>query len=75
MKSTEEKLKEIAYDALSKRQKIIQKYKSQGSGNVVMDLPYNCKYLYGESFKNPEIQLNSGDMIRDMDFWAKTIWN
>ena len=76
MESNESKLLEIAKKAYNSRTKLIQKFKNQNKkGNVVINLPYGCKYLYGETIKNPIIDFGQGNSIKDMDFFAKYIWN
>lgn len=70
----QKKLTEIANDAYTKRAKLIELFKKQKTGNVVLKLKHGCTYVYGETVKTPEICFNAGNSITDMDLWNKTIW-
>ena len=70
-----DKLYEIAKDAYNKRGLLVQKYKKQGRGNVVINLIHGCTYVYGETIKKPEINFGNGCSVIDTELWEKTIWN
>lgn len=74
MKANEIKLKEIAKAAYEKRPELIEAYRKQRKGNVVIDLPHGAKYIYGETIKNPSIDFGQGQTIEDLEFFSKTFW-
>lgn len=74
LKANEEKLTEVAKDAHGKRVALIQKYKKQKRGNVVIDLVHGCKYLYGETIPEPVVHFGAGLVVEDYELFEKTIW-
>jgi len=67
---------DIATDASNKRVELIQKYKAQGQGNIVVNLKHGAKYIYGETVPQPYIQLpgkiGMQQQIDDWDLWKLT---
>lgn len=75
MNSQKKILKEVAEKAHELRSALILKFKKQGCGNVVIDLPHGFAYLYGETIKTPTIKFPGfGEMVEDLEFFSKTIW-
>ena len=64
-------LEAVGQDAKDKRGDLIQAYKKQGQGNVIIDLVYGFQYKYGETIPNPQIMFNDvgGNEMGDFEFW------
>ena len=64
-------LETVGQDAKDKRGDLIQAYKKQGQGNVIIDLVHGFQYKYGETIPNPQIMFNDvgGNEMGDFEFW------
>ena len=64
-------LEAVGQDAKDKRGDLIQAYKKQGQGNVIIDLVHGFQYKYGKTIPNPQIMFNDvgGNEMGDFEFW------
>ena len=64
-------LEAVGQDAKDKRGDLIQAYKKQGEGNVILDLVHGFQYKYGKTIPNPQIVFNDvgGNQMGDFEFW------